>query len=153
MPNLNPIHYLCVALFIVCIVLGITTLILSSKLETAKTINKTTEIIGNVQNAITKKENEKSNKNKEDVNEKYTKSIADLQFANRRLRDSIASSRFLPGATQICTDSSTRTSVDWPLISTAIRDFEEQTRVLIESGDHAIQGLNTVKDWYKEEIN
>ena len=151
MINFDPIHYVAAGALVIALGLGVYNRILSAELDACSITNKTTEIIGSVQNASTKKENKESQENKESVDEKYSSDIAALQHTNRRLRDTIASSRFLPRTTQICTDSSTRASVIWPDIDAAIREYREEARRIAEEGDKAISGLNTIKEWYKKE--
>lgn len=153
MISLDPIHYVAAASLVVCVGLGIHNRILSAELEACSVTNKTTEIIGKVQDKYSKKEDKESLGHKETVDEKYSRDIATLQYANRRLRDSIASSRLLPGAAQVCTDGSTRSTVNWPDIDAAIREYREEVRGIVEEGDKAVSGLNSVKEWYKKEMD
>jgi hypothetical protein len=153
MISLDPIHYIAAGALVVCIGLGIYNRILSAELETAQTINKTTKVIGDVQNALTKKEDQKSKEVKENLDEKYNKTITDLQSTNKRLLNSIASSSKLPRSTQVCTGGGEREEVNWPLINQALLEFKQEVGVLIGEGDQATAALDTVKDWILRETN
>jgi hypothetical protein len=146
-------QYILAILAAIILGLGIYVKILSSELKTAVTINKTVDIIGQIQEKHTKEEDKQSLEHKETVDEKYSSNIAALQHTNRRLRDELARGRLLPKSAAICSNGGTRTSVDWPLIDNALRDYAEEARSIAESGDAAIQGLNAVKEWYRKETN
>lgn len=151
MINFDPIHYVAAGALVIALGLGVYNRILSAELDACSITNKTTEIIGKVQEKNTKKEDKESLKNKEIVDEKYSNDITALQRTNRRLRDTIASSRLLPRSSEVCTSSGTRTSVNWPDVDAALREYREETRRIAEEGDKAISGLNAIKEWYKKE--
>lgn len=151
--NFDPIHWLCVALLLVCIAFGAYNRILAADLRACKISEKGVEIVGKAQEKEAKKEDKESKENKVEVDEKYRSTIAKLQSDNNRLRKQITSTRSLPPAPQTCTGGGQTTEIDWPEVERAIDQFRVEARAITEEGDKNREGLDAVKKWVDKEID
>lgn len=151
MINFDPIHYAAVGLGIVCIGLGIHNRILSAELDTERVTNQAIKVIGNVQNAHAKEEDQESEASKEEVENVYADIITGMHITNERLRDQIARSSKLPRTPQICTSASETTEVNWPDVDAAIREYRQEVRELINEGSESQAALNAIKMWVQKE--
>jgi len=151
--NFDPIHWLCVALILLTVGLGVYTKIISTELELAEVSLKGVEIVGEAQEKDTKKEDKESKDNKEKVDETLRTTIAKLQSDNDRMRRQITSSRSLPAAPQTCTGGGETTTIDWPIVEREIDGFRIAVRGLVEEGDEDREGLDSVKEWVDKELD
>ena len=150
--NFDPIHWLCVALVLVCVTFGVYNRILAADLRSCKATETSVALIGKAQDKEAKKEDNESKENKEEVDEKYRSAIAKLQSDNDKLRKQITRTRSLPPAPQTCTGGGQTTEIDWPDVERTIDDFRIEVRGIVEKGDKEKEGLDTVKEWVDKEI-
>lgn len=149
--NFDPIHYIAAGSLIIVLILGIYSYTLNLKLDACEASQHATVILGKAQEAETKREDRESKRNQKEANKYYEDVIARNTADNERLRKQIARGRLLPTAPQICSEGATRTTIDWPLIEQAIKDYRQEVGNLIEKGDKNTAGLNSVKEWYDKE--
>jgi hypothetical protein len=145
--NFDPIHWLCVALVLVSVSLGIYTKIISAELDACRSSIKAVEVVGDAQEKETKKDNKESKETKDEVDKVYVDTITKLRSDNNRLRDEVARSRQLPPAPQVCTGGGETTTINWPEVERAIDQYRNRVRDIVEEGDQDREGLNAVRKW------
>ena len=85
-------------------------------------------------------------KNKERTDEEQNRRLADLRRANKRLRDELADTVFVPPAAP-GSASSDLACFDREQLNGALRAFAAGVQGLIEEGGEAVIGLDAAKGW------
>ena len=148
----DPIHYVAGISLLVNLVLGSSLYIYDLKLDKEQALTQATKVIGEAKEAETVRKTKESKRNQEEANKYYEDTITKFGADNERLRKQIANSRILPRTPQVCTEGTTRTEIDWPFIEQSLRDYRQRVRELVKEGDSCNAGLDTVKDWYQDEL-
>lgn len=91
----------------------------------------------------------KNKKDKELADARNAARLADLRAANQRLRDSIASTRFVPQPAPGAADPG-RASFDRADLERALRSFAEGVADLVREGDEARAGLDSAREWARD---
>lgn len=151
--SLNPLHYALVGSLVINLILGGYSYVAKIKLSDCRASQHATEVLGKAQEAEAKRLNKESKQHQLEANKYYEDTIAKYSADNDRLRKQIASSRILPSTSQVCTEGTKRTEINWPYIEQTIRDYRQRVRELTQEGDNCIAGLDSSKQWYSEEID
>lgn len=149
--SLNPIHWILAGSIVVNLLFGGWLYVTKQENEQLEITLYAVKLQGEAQREEAKRKDKLSKLAKEKEDDEYKRNIDKLKSDNDRLRKQVANSKLFPTTPQVCTGSSETTSIDWPLIEQAIRDFRNDTRKLIEEGDKEREGLDSVKGWYIEQ--
>jgi hypothetical protein len=125
----------------------------SSKVEaiTLKhgTFVESTRLLGRAAEADTKQKDSRNQANKTKADHENKLALDTLRIDIKRLRDSRASSSYLPSPTST-TISSDLACFDRTELESAIRLFDDEVAGIVSKGDEATVDLNTAKRWATE---
>lgn len=105
-----------------------------------------TKILGKAAEADTKAKDTRNQSNKLKADHENTLALATLRTDIKRLRDSRASSSYLPSAPSTTSDPD-KICFDRTELDQSIRDFDKGLQVLVDSGSETTVNLNTAKQW------
>lgn len=149
--SLNPIHWILAGSLIVNLLFGGWLYITKQDNENLTITLHAVKLQGEAQAAESKIKDKIAKLAKQKEDDEHQRNIDKLVSDNNRLRKQVANSKLLPTTPQVCTGGGETTSINWPLIEQAIREFRNEVRNLIESGDKEREGLDSVKGWYLEQ--
>jgi hypothetical protein len=142
--------WLYVGLGVIILALGIAVEVQTSRLDTVKTeyatFQATVKAEGDLAAKVAKETDAKNKLNKDKVDAQNKGLKADNVALTKRLRDSRASSSYVPSAPAGSTSPDAAT-VSRSELGTTLQRLDESVSGLIEEGDQAVIDLNSAKSW------